>query len=68
MTMNANAKQQPFNQEVLMQNTYKIMKKANPTLVVNLPIACSTTLPKNNSSKRLRHTSKRQEHKTRAKK
>ena len=28
--MNANAKQQPFNQEVLMQNTYKIMKKANP--------------------------------------
>ena len=29
-TINANVKQQPFTQEVLMKNTYKIMKKANP--------------------------------------
>jgi hypothetical protein len=65
--MNANVRQQLFNQEALMKNTYKIMKKPIHTLVVNLPIAYSTTSPRNNSSKRLRHTSKRQKSKTRAK-
>ena len=30
ITINANVKQQPFTQEVLMKNTYKIMKKTNP--------------------------------------
>jgi hypothetical protein len=30
ITMNVNVKQQLFNQEALMQNTYKIMKKINP--------------------------------------
>jgi hypothetical protein len=62
ITMNANVRQQLFTQEALMKNTYKIMKKKPiHTLVVNLPIAYSTTSPRNNSSKRLRHTSKRQE-------
>jgi hypothetical protein len=36
--------QQPFIQEVLMKNTYKIMKKAKiQILVVNLPMNKSTT-------------------------
>jgi hypothetical protein len=30
ITINVNVKQQPFTQEVLMKNTYKIMKKTNP--------------------------------------
>jgi hypothetical protein len=57
ITINANVRQQLFNQEALMKNTYKIMKiTLIHTLVVNLPIAYSTTLPRNNSSKRLRYT------------
>jgi len=62
ITMNANVRQQLFTQEALMKNTYKIMKiTLIHTLVVNLPIAYSTTSPRNNSSKRLHYTSKRQE-------
>jgi hypothetical protein len=61
ITINANVRQQLFNQEALMKNTYKIMKiTLIHTLVVNLPIAYSTTSPRNNSSKKLRYTSKRQ--------
>jgi hypothetical protein len=48
ITMNVNVRPQLFNQEALKKNTYKIMKKHNPTLVVNLPIAYSTTSPRNN--------------------
>jgi hypothetical protein len=49
--MNVNVKPQLFNQEALKQNTYKIMKKPIHTLVVNLPIAYSTTSPRNNTFK-----------------
>jgi hypothetical protein len=68
ITMNVNVRPQLFNREAFEEEHLQDHEETLiHTLVVNLPIAYSTTSPRNNSSKRLRHTSKREKSKTRAK-
>ena len=61
--------QQPFIQEVLIKKHLQDHEESKiQILVVNLPMSNSTTLPKNNPSKKLRHTPRDNKPRTRAKK
>ena len=60
--------QQPFIQEVLMKNTYKIMKKHNPNPSCKPSNESKHHLPKNSPSKRLRLTPREDKPRTKAKK
>jgi hypothetical protein len=66
--MNVNVKPQLFNQEALKQNTLQDHEETLIlSLVVNLPIAYSTTSPRNNTFKELRYHLQERKNKTRAK-